>query len=230
MQDRSHDPFRHASPMPANPAVPGELADAGSLAAWIEHESDGDPLVAHVLVSGDEAARVDFALLELSEARVEGCRYAGCDFSRASFADVAFSGCDFSNSDFSEANFTRCTFASCKFTGANFTEAVLRRVEVRDSTLSYASLAKSKLEDVTARATDFSHADVSEARLKRAAFDDVRFVGTSFFRTSLSGIDFTACQLADIVLSDAMGELRGCRMDLYQAAGIAQRLGVVIAD
>ena len=37
-------------------------------------------------------------------------------------------------------------------------------------------------------------------------------------------------QLADIVLSDAMGELKGCRMDLYQAAGIAQRLGVVIAD
>ncbi len=70
----------------------------------------------------------------------------------------------------------------------------------------------------------------SEARLARTVFDDVRFTGTSFFRTSLAGIDFTTCQLADIVLSDAMGELKGCRMDLYQAAGIAQRLGVVIAD
>ena len=59
---------------------------------------------------------------------------------------------------------------------------------------------------------------------------DVRFAGTSFFRTSLAGVDLTACQLADIVLSDAMGELSGCTMDLYQAAGIAQRLGVVIAD
>ena len=230
MQDRSHDPFQHARPQPANPAVPGELAEVASLTAWIERENDGDPFVAHARVAGDEAVRADFALLELSESRVESCRYTGCDFSRASFADVAFSGCDFSNSDFSEANITRCTFASCKVTGANFTEAVLRRVEARDSTLAYASLAKAKLEDVSVRATDFSHADVSEARLKRAAFDDVRFVGTSFFRTSLSGIDLTACQLADIVLSDGMGELHGCRMDLYQAAGIAQRLGVVIAD
>ena len=81
-----------------------------------------------------------------------------------------------------------------------------------------------------ARADDFSHADLSEARLARTAFDDVRFAGTSFFRTSLAGVDLTACQLAGIVLSDAMGELSGCMMDLYQAAGIAQRLGVVIAD
>ena len=205
------------SPKPhcANPAVPGELAAVDALAAWIEREMDGDPIVAHVLVAGDAAVRADFSLLELSESRVEGCRYAACDFSRASFADVAFSGCDFSNSDFSEANFT---------------EAVLARTELRDSTLSYASLAKARLTDVLARADDFSHADLSEARLARTAFDDVRFTGTSFFRTSLAGIDFTTCQLADIMLSDAMGELKGCRMDLYQAAGIAQRLGVVIAD
>ena len=217
-------------PHPANPAVPGELAAVDALAAWIEREMDGDPLVAHVLVAGDAAVRADFSLLELSESRVEGCRYTACDFSRASFADVAFSGCDFSNSDFSEANFTRCTFSSCKFTGANFTAAVLARTELSDSTLSYASLAKARLTDVLARADDFSHADLSEARLARTVFDDVRFTGTSFFRTSLAGIDFTTCQLADIVLSDAMGELKGCRMDLYQAAGIAQRLGVVIAD
>ena len=50
------------------------------------------------------------------------------------------------------------------------------------------------------------------------------------FRTSLAGVDLTACQLAGIVLSDAMGKLSGCMMDLYQAAGIAQRLGVVIKD
>ena len=107
---------------------------------------------------------------------------------------------------------------------------MLARTELSDSTLSYASLAKARLTDVLARADDFSHADLSEARLARTVFDDVRFPGTSFFRPSLAGIDFTTCQLADIVLSDAMGELKGCRMDLYQAAGIAQRLGVVIAD
>ena len=70
-------------PHPANPAVPGELAAVDALAAWIEREMDGDPLVAHVLVAGDAAVRADFSLLELSESRVEGCRYTACDFSRA---------------------------------------------------------------------------------------------------------------------------------------------------
>ncbi|HIW77349.1 MULTISPECIES: pentapeptide repeat-containing protein [Gordonibacter] len=220
----------HRAPAPAAPAVPTSLVSVASLVTWIRDEGEGDPFAAHIFVAGDDVDGADFALLELSESRVENCRFAACDCTRAAFTDVVFSGCDFSNSDFSEANFTRCTFASCKFTGANFTEAVLRRVEVRDSTLAYASLAKAKLEDVGVRTTDLSHADVSEMRLKRAAFDDVRFVGTSFFRTSLDGVDLTTCQLADIVLSDTMGELRGCTMDLYQAAGIAQRLGVRIAD
>ena len=223
-------PHAAPRPVPASPAIPGELAGADGLAAWIERECDGEPIVAHVLLEGDDASGTDFSLLELAESRVRDCRYASCDFSRALFSDVAFSGCDFSNADFSEANFTRCTFASCKFTGANFFGAVLRRVEAGDSTFAYASLAMARLEDFSARASDCSHADIAEARLKRIAFDDVRFAGTSFFRTSLAGVELTACQLAGIVLSDAMGELSGCMMDLYQAAGIAQRLGVVIKD
>lgn len=217
-------------PVPARPNIPGGLVEVGSLAAWIEKEGDGDPFVTHVWLSGDEVSCTDFTLLELSESRVDRCVFSGCCFARASFADVAFSGCDFSNCDFSEVNFTRCTFSSCKFTGADFTEAVFYRAELRDSMVSYAAFTKAKLGDVDVRACDFSQAHVAEVRLVRVAFDDVRFVGTSFFRTSLAGVDVTTCQLADIVLSDEMNELRGCVMDLYQAAGIAQRLGVEIKD
>ena len=107
---------------------------------------------------------------------------------------------------------------------------MLSRIEARDSAFSYASLAKTKLEDVRMSCCDFSHADLAELRQRRIEFDDVRFAGTSFFRANLEGVDFSTCQLADIVLSDAMGELRGCSMDLFQAAGIARRLGVNIKD
>lgn len=107
---------------------------------------------------------------------------------------------------------------------------MLRLVEMCDSTCAYAFFTKAKLEDAAFRATDFVHADISEARLRRAAFDDVRFAGTSFFRTSLAGVDLSTCQMSDIVLSDTMSELRGCSMDLFQAAGIARRLGVIVKD
>ena len=216
-------------PQPARPDIPGELVEIDGLVSWIERNG-GDVRVAHVQLTGNEAEREDFSLVELSESRVEGCSFVGCDFDRAAFADVAFSNCDFSNSTFSEANFARCTFSSCKFTGADLTEAVLSRIEVRDSTFAYASLAKGRLSDVRVATTDFSNADLAELRQKRVSFDDVRFMGTSFFRASLDGVDLSTCQLGDIVLSDAMGELRGCSMDLFQAAGIARRLGVNIKD
>ena len=107
---------------------------------------------------------------------------------------------------------------------------MLSRVEVRDSTFAYASVAKGKLEDVSVRSTDFSGADLAELRQRRVELDDVRFAGTSFFRASLDGVDLSSCRLADIVLSDTMEELRGCSMDLFQAAGIARRLGVNVKD
>lgn len=217
-------------PASARPFIPGELLDVSMLARWMENENRGDRAVGHVCITSDVDPSADFSFLELSESRVVSCSYAGGDFTRSSISDVAFVGCDFSNCDFTDANFTRCTFASCKGTGANFTQAVLSRVELRDSAMSYASFTKAKLEDVSAGASDFSHTDIAEARLKRVAFDDVRFVGATFFRTSLSGIDMTTCHLADMVLSDDMAELSGCIMDWYQAAGIAQRLGVVIKD
>ena len=86
------------------------------------------------------------------------------------------------------------------------------------------------MEDFRATATDFSYADFAEARQKRTAFADARFAKTSFFRMGLDGVDFTSCRLEGIVLSDSMGELRGCAMDLYQAAGIARRLGVIVRE
>lgn len=213
----------------ANPEFPGELVEISNLATWIFDAGD-DLCVAHVRVVGDKAEQADFGLLEFTESRMEGCSYAGCDFERALFTDVVFSNCDFSNSTLSEANFTRCAFMSCKFIGADFSQAVLSRIEVRDSTFAYASLVKVQLADVRVSATDLSHADLAEVRQKRADFNDVRFVGTSFFRASLAGIDFSTCQLGDIVLSEGMGELRGCSMDMFQAASIARRLGVDIKE
>lgn len=202
----------------------------GAFAAWIAQENGGDLVVDDVSLVGDADTGADFSLLELEDSLVSRCSYASCDFTCATFTNVTFAGCDFSNCDFSEANFTGCTFSSCKFTGTNFLEATFVRVEVRDSTCAYASFARARLEDFAACACDFSHADITEVRQRRISFDDVRFSATNFFRTNLANIDFTTCQLDGIMLSDIMSELRGCRMDMYQAASIAQILGVEIAE
>ena len=55
-------------------------------------------------------------------------------------------------------------------------------------------------------------------------------MGTNFFRTKLVGLDLTSCQLREIILSDDMHEVYGTKLDLYQAAALAQRLGVIIEE
>ena len=50
----------------------------------------------------------------------------------------------------------------------------------------------------------------------------------SFFKTPLKGMDFTTCDIKGLVLSDECSEVRGAVMDLYQAAELAKRLGIVI--
>ena len=60
--------------------------------------------------------------------------------------------------------------------------------------------------------------------------DDDRFIGTSFFRTPLLGLDFSTCQLEGVALSDTMAEIYGTKMNVYQAAALARRLGVIVAE
>ena len=62
------------------------------------------------------------------------------------------------------------------------------------------------------------------------SLEDDRFVGTSFFHTKLVGLDFTSCQLEGIAISDAMTEVYGAKLGLYQAAALARRLGVIIEE
>ena len=71
---------------------------------------------------------------------------------------------------------------------------------------------------------------MSEMELRAIALDDDRFTGTSFFRTKLTGLDLTSCQLKGFVVSDAMGEVSGAKLSLYQAAALARRLGIIIEE
>ena len=76
-------------------------------------------------------------------------------------------------------------------------------------TFAYGAFNRCLWKIVHARTCDFSSADMSEMELRNISLDDDRFVGTSFFRTKLVGLDFTSCQLESITISDAMTEVYG---------------------
>lgn len=175
-------------------------------------------------------AETSFAELEVFSGRFSNCQLLSCDFTGALLVDIAFEGCDFSNSIFDSAAFTRCTFNDCKFAGVSFTEALWEQVAAKNCTFAYSAFNRCLWKSVRAHTCDFSSADMTEMELHGISLTDDRFVGTSFFRTKLLGLDFTSCQLEGIAISDAMTEVYGSKLGLYQAAALARRLGVVIEE
>ena len=99
-----------------------------------------------------------------------------------------------------------------------------------DCTLDFGAFNRCRFWAVSATRCDFSGADMAEMELHYVALDDDRFIGTSFFRTPLLGLDFSTCQLEGVALSDTMAEIYGTKMNVYQAAALARRLGVIVAE
>ena len=219
--DRASAPRKLAAPriaasLDALPLATLEDPDRGALEA--------------VEARGLNATGADFTELEVSGGRFSDCLFQGCSFTGALFVDIAFEGCDFSNSTFDSAAFTRCTFKDCKFAGASFTEALWEHVVVEGCTFAYGAFNRCRWKVIRACTCDFSSADMSEMELRAITLDDDRFTGTSFFRTKLTGLDLTSCQLKGLIVLDTMGEVFGAKLSLYQAAALARHLGIIIEE
>lgn len=214
---------------PCKLAAPRIAASLDELPLSVLCDPDRGTLEA-VEFCGLHAAETSFAELEVSSSHFSNCQFLSCDFTGALFVDTAFEGCDFSNSIFDSAAFTRCTFNDCKFAGVSFTEALWEQVSAESCTFAYGAFNRCLWKSVRAQTCDFSSADMTEMELHGTALKDDRFVGTNFFRTKLVGLDFTSCQLEGIAISDAMTEIYGAKLGLYQAAALARRLGVIIEE
>ena len=46
----------------------------------------------------------------------------------------------------------------------------------------------------------------------------------------LKDVDLTTCDIDALTLSESCAELRGAVVDLWQAAGLARRLGLIIKE
>lgn len=216
--------------MPVAPRIAKELSHVSDLMEATAEARDAERPVHSLLVSGQAADRVDLARLELSSSHLLRCSFLSSDVSSATFEDVCFEQCDFSNSDFSSSYFLRCSFLSCRFVGADFSESVFKHVSARESTFQYASFAKGMFDSCRFDACDFSEASMPEAELKRFEMVQSRFTNVDLFRTSLHDVDLSDNDIAGFLVSDTLFELKGCTMDLYQAASVARKLGIIVKE
>jgi len=199
--------------------------DFGSLVR--ERKETGEEIV-NLQVKGQTFEGESFGGLYIRDTVFSDCRLLGCDVTRSSFIRVAFERCDLSNSDLSDSYFDGCRISDSKLVGTNLGSGTAKRLSVTNSNMSYTNWTGSKLLNLTAQDCDFQRAVFSECTLKSTTLKHDRFIGVDFFKTALKGVDLSACEIENLLVSDDHSELRGAIVNAFQAADFARLLGLIV--
>ena len=79
--------------------------------------------------------------------------------------------------------------------------------------------------------TSFSDVTFHTCDLSGGNFENsywLRLNQVNFFHTPLEHVDLTTCTIDELVLSEHCDELKGAVVDLYQAAELSRRMGLVV--
>lgn len=182
----------------------------------------------NLVFQGEELEGLYAEKVEFSRVRFENCRFSHCDFSGVALWDVEFHNCDLSNCDLERSYWKRCLLKCCKAQGTDWKDASFHESVLEDSKLDYANFSRCLMDQVTMRQCSCVSTSISEVKWKKVMLQENRFISTDFFKTSLNGMDLSTCELSQLMLSDDLRELRGAKIDAFQAAEFVRLLGMVI--
>lgn len=184
--------------------------------------------IEHCHVKGVFLEDMDFGGIYFRNVIFEDCRLLGCRFSRCGFVDVLFKDCDLSNCDCSNAYFDRCEVDSSKWMGVDLSKGSMKQLTLKNSNLQYSNWDSSTVHGLSVVDCEMHNAIFSECTLKSIEWRNVQFVNTDFFKTPLKGIDFSRCEIENLLVSDNHTELQGAIVNTFQAADFARLLGLVV--
>ena len=213
--------------MPGDKTLPQPVEHFPALA--LEAREEEVPLTG-LLVRDQDLTGADLSGLELRSVTFEHCRFPGCDWWGASFTDVSSHTCDLSGGRRVGPWWPRFSLTDCRGLGMRLPRARMRQGSIMGCRLSEAQFGGGKL-----RETHFSDCDLTGAAFSECVFQKVELTRcdltrASFVHTLLKGVDLTTCAIDALVLSEGCPELQGAVVDLWQAAGLARRLGVIVKE
>lgn len=210
------------------PIIQEELQLVEKASAILLKARESEERLHGILFQGINIESEDLSRLMVSGVKFLNCRFWNCSFERAEFTDTIFQSCDFSGCSFCNGYLNRVEFESCKAVGTKYTETRMQQVKIRDCSMNYANFDNSVLRSLRFENTELNSGNISQCRCSDIVWKHTGLVNASFFKTPLYGMDFTDCSINGLVLSDDCSELKGAVVDLYQAAELAKRLGVII--
>lgn len=205
-----------------------ELAERPEELLYMERIQQ-ETLMGWKIVSGNFSEE-DLSDMNIQGCVFQGCRFSGCNLKGTSFTDVVFRNCDFSGSQAKNLFAKRCEFVNVKALGAQWLSGHLECVTIRQSNFSQANLSDSSMQQVRMEEVEFVESWLNECKWKQLELKGCNFTRTSFFKTTLKGLDFTSGDLHGIVVSDDGRELKGAVVNSRQAVSLASILGVIVRE
>lgn len=203
-----------------------DCPDGFEAALWVAKEEERD--IENVRIRGVILSGADLEQVGFYRVLFENCRFLGCSFGHGAFREARFANCDLSNCDFGWAYFKNCEMADVKAMGMKAQNANFMGMSMERCNLSYANLGDARFENWMAAGCDFSESFLTACVLKQVTFRENRLARTSFFGTPLRGMDFTSCQMEEVLVSEDGAELAGAKVDVYQAAEFAKLFGLLV--
>lgn len=209
------------------PDIPAELVITEDLTSYLTKADDESDLSC-MHIKNIRLQKNDLSAFTFKKVIFEHCRLLDCDMSGISCTDVVFRHCDLSNSDMTDGYFCRCEFSDCRLIGIMLVSTGMHDIKLSGCNLKYAAIEKSKLCDIEINDCNFSEAGITECKLKNFEATASQFIRTTFFKTSLAGIDFSENEIGGLILSENSSEIRGAIVNPLQAVDLAKRLGIII--
>lgn len=216
--------------IPIPPMHPKAFPFSANTSDILRESQTTETAIREILLGNVVEEDMDFSYLIFGTVKFVNCRFFNCTFTHAEFVDVIFQSCDFSGCNLSNGYFERVQFQSCKGMGTRFSDSVFKHIKLDNCNFNYANFDNCKLENIKIEQTELNSGSIAQCKCKNVQWEKVNLKNTSFFHTSLGGMDLSDCDIAGLVLSDTNEELKGATVDLYQAAELAKRLGIIIKD
>ena len=212
------------------PSIPMNLTQVADPIDLLEEGQREETDIVNKRFEGIFLTKFDGKEIRFRQSVFINCKLMGCYFDRTWFTDVKFINCNFYNTSFSDAVFKQCAFENCKGEKADFYGCTMQHVSFTDGYFTGAGFDASRMSYIMGNHTDFTEAGFSQCKFANTDWMNVCFQKAEFFKTSLKDMNFSSCNIDGIIISDNMSELKGMKVNLFQAVDLAKRLGIEIEE
>jgi len=155
------------------------------------------------------------------------CLFIGCKFEKCRLLNCKFEKCDLSNIVPMNSEFREVKFTNCKTIGIDWTRAgKLKELQFSECLVNYSNFRLLKLPKTVIKKCEVKDVDFIETNLKDSNLSRSDFENSIFFKSDLSGVDFSHATNYTIDVNNNI--LKKTRFSLPEALSLLSNLDIIV--